>query len=246
MDLTHQLFSANSIYPPPYGGNVRDSGTLQASASWELDFFGKNRAALNATLGRRSAIAAARWRVEAALQDVAAAKAQFYPNINLVAFAGLSSIGFDKLLNSKSEQWGVGPALRLPIFDSGRLRANLRGKTADLDAAIESYNAQLLDAVHEVADRITSAKGVRRQQIEQSAAQSASETAYSIALQRYQAGLGNYLTVLSAEAPLLLQRRQGVDLAARALDTQAQILHAVGGDITTVATATATTTTTTQ
>ena len=52
MDLTHQLFSANSIYPPPYGGNVWDSGTLQASASWELDFFGKNRAALNATLAR--------------------------------------------------------------------------------------------------------------------------------------------------------------------------------------------------
>ena len=47
-----------------------------------------------------------------------------------------ASIGFDKLLNEKSEQWGVGPAIRLPIFDGGRLRANLRSRTADLDAAI--------------------------------------------------------------------------------------------------------------
>ena len=141
-------------------------------------------------------------------------------------------IGFDKLLKSDSEQWGVGPAIRLPLFDGGRLRAKLRGKTAELDSAIESYNSQVLEAVHEVADRISSSQAVRRQQVQQGAAQAATETAYAIALQRYQAGLGNYLNVLSAEAPVLAQRRQGVDLAARALDTQVQILHAIGGDLT--------------
>jgi len=360
LDLTRQLFSANNIYPPPYGGNVWDSGTLQASASWEMDFFGKNHDALEATLGqikaaeadtraargllaanvarsyfslvrieaqlelaqrtlaqrehiqrlvqdrvkagldtqlelqqaggalpearfqievlneqkalvqnalaaltaqpaaqlqltlpalsqikgtavaqsmpldllgRRSDIAAARWRVEAALNDVQASKAQFYPNVNLVAFAGMSSIGFDRLLNPKSEQWGVGPAIRLPLFEGGRLRANLRGKTADLDAAIESYNNQVLEAIHEVADRIASGQAVRRQQAQQQAALESAETAYAIALQRYQAGLGNYLNVLAAEAPLLQQRRQGANLAARALDTQVQVLHAIGGDL---------------
>jgi outer membrane protein TolC len=90
--------------------------------------------------------------------------------------------------------------------------------------------------VHEVADRITSAQAVRRQQTEQSAAQASAETAYAIALQRYEAGLGNYLNVLGAEAPVLAQRRLGVDLAARALDTQVQILHAIGGDVAPAAT----------
>lgn len=360
LDLTRQLYSANGIYPAPFGGNVWDNGSLQATASWELDFFGKNQAALDATLGqaqasaadmraargllaanvarnyfqllrlqahmelaqhtlaqreqtqalvrqrvgagldtqlelqqaasalpearlqialleeqqalvrnalaaltaqaafaqppqlpaladvpavhvassmpldllgRRSDIAAARWRVEAALKDVRAAKAQFYPNINLVAFAGLSSVGFDRLLKSESEQWGVGPAIRLPLFDSGRLRANLRGKAADLDTAIESYNAQVLEAMHEVADRISAAQAVRQQQAQQAAAQAAAEAAYTIAQDRYRAGLATYLNVLSAEAPLLAQRRQGVDLAARAIDTQVQILHAIGGDL---------------
>ena len=56
--------------------------------------------------------------------------------------------------------------------------------------------------------------------------------AYAIALQRYQAGLGNYLQVLSAETAVLAQRRQGVDLAARAIDTQVQLIRALGGGYT--------------
>jgi NodT family efflux transporter outer membrane factor (OMF) lipoprotein len=180
-------------------------------------------------LGRRADIAAARWRVEAATGDVAYAKTQFYPNINLVAFAGFASIGFDNLVNADSRQWGVGPAVRLPIFEGGRLRANLRGKTADLDAAIESYNATVIDAVRDVADQVASAQSVVRQQAEQRDAQAAAESAYDIAVQRYGAGLGNYLNVLTAETSVLVQRREAVDLAARALDTQVGLARALGG-----------------
>ena len=180
-------------------------------------------------LGRRADIVAARWRVEAATQDVGNAKTLFYPNINLNAFAGFQSIGFDKLLQSGSQQWGVGPAIRLPIFEGGKLRANLRGKSADLSAAIETYNATVVDAVRDVADQLTSSQAIARQQAEQASAQASAETAYSIALQRYKAGLGTYLNVLSAETSVLAQRRQGVDLAARALDTQVQLILALGG-----------------
>ena len=180
-------------------------------------------------LGRRADIAAARWRVEAAMQDVGNAKTQFYPNINLVAFAGFQSIGFDKLIQSGSQQWGVGPAIRLPLFEGGHLRANLRGKSADLNAAIESYNALVIDAVRDVADQLASSQSITRQQAEQASAQASAETAYSIALQRYKAGLSTYLNVLSVETSVLSQRRQAVDLVARALDTQVQLIRALGG-----------------
>src|SRR5206468_7703444 len=122
------------------------------------------------------------------------------PNVNLIAFAGLSSIGFSKLLTAGSEQWGIGPAIRLPIFEGGRLRANLRGKAADLDAAVESYNAAVLDAIRDTADSIASAQSISRQQDEQKQAQAAAEFAYDIAVQRYKAGLGTYLNVLAAES----------------------------------------------
>ena len=171
-------------------------------------------------LGQRADIAAARWRVEAAGDDIRNAKAQFYPDINLVAFAGLSSIGLDNLINAGSLQWGVGPAIRLPIFEAGRLRANLRGKTADYDAAVESYNATVIEAIHEVGDQLASGRSIGLQQAQQRQAQQAGEAAYDIALQRYKAGLGNYLNVLAAETEVLAQRRLAVDLAARALDSQ--------------------------
>ncbi len=249
LDATHQLYTRNGLVPAPIGGSEREVGTLQMSGSWELDLFGKNRAALDAAigqsraaqadaqaarmllasnvarnyfqwmrvqgqlevaqrtlaqreqtrqlvkdrlqagldtqlelqqsesalpdaryqietlkeqealllnalaaltsqqnsalaltvkqpsainlvasaqtkvqavpldlLGRRADVVAARWRVEAATKDVDNAKTQFYPNINLTAFAGFSSIGFDKLVQSSSGQWGVGPAIRLPLL----------------------------------------------------------------------------------------------------------------------------------
>jgi NodT family efflux transporter outer membrane factor (OMF) lipoprotein len=357
-DANRTKFSKNYIYPSPLGGSIQEIGTLQLNGSWELDFFGKNRTALDASigsanaaaadeqasrvmlaanvargyfqwarltgqlavaqrtlaqrdetlklvrdrvsagldtrlelrqsegglpearqqieslneqvalaqhaldalvakpnvtqslvppsldsvkaialrsnipvdlLGRRADIAAARWRVEAATSDVANARTQFYPNINLTAFAGFQSIGFSNLVKSGSQQWGVGPAIRLPIFEGGRLRANLRGKASDLDAAIETYNATVIDAVRDVADQVASAQSIARQQTEQRNAEVAAEGAYDIAVQRYRAGLGNYLQVLTAETTVLAQRRLAVDLAARALDTQVSLARALGG-----------------
>ena len=180
-------------------------------------------------LGRRADIAAARWRVEAATQDLGSARAQFYPSVNLVAFAGFSSIGLDQLLAAGSSQWGVGPALRLPLFDGGRLRANLRGKAADLDSAIESYNATVLDAVRDVADQLSSQQSIRRQRVEQASVQALAQTNYDMALQRFGAGVVNVLAVLNAEHALLSQRRQTIDLNARALDTQVALMRALGG-----------------
>lgn len=180
-------------------------------------------------LGRRADVAAARARIEAALGEVQAAKARFYPNINLVAFAGLASIGLDRFLESGSRQYGAGAALSLPVFDSGRLRANLRGKSADLDAAIESYNGAVLEAVRDAADQIASLRSLERQRAEQARAQAAAESAYDLATQRYRAGLSTYLTVLSAESTVLAQRRQAVDLKARTLDTQIALIRALGG-----------------
>jgi NodT family efflux transporter outer membrane factor (OMF) lipoprotein len=180
-------------------------------------------------IGRRADIVAARWRVEAATGDVAAQRAQFYPNVNLTAFIGLSSIGLGQLVRAGSEQWGVGPAIRLPIFDAGRLRAGLRGRNADLDAAVEIYNGALVDAIHDVADQISSTRSVERQQREQASAQESAEAAYDLATQRYRAGIGGYITVLTAETNVIALRRLTTDLRARAIDSQMLLVRSLGG-----------------
>ena len=180
-------------------------------------------------LGRRPDVGAARWRVEAATQDVTLARVQFYPNVNLTAFIGLSALGLGNLLDLGSRQYGVTPALRLPLFDGGRLRAQLGGRQADLDAAIAQYNGVLLDAVKEAGDAIGSGQSLERQQREQVAALASAEKAYAFSVQRYQAGLSTYLVVLNTEAQVLAQRRLGVDLRARQLDTRVALMKALGG-----------------
>ena len=180
-------------------------------------------------LARRADIVAARWRVEAARGEVQVAKSQFYPNINLAAFIGFQSLGVGNLLKGDSFQWGVGPAIRLPIFEAGRLRANLGAKTADVDAAIESYNATVIDAMRDAADQSQALRSVDLQSREQAQALRAAEGAYDIAQRRYQGGLGTYLNVLTAETAVLAQRRARVDLAARAIDAQVGLAQAMGG-----------------
>ncbi|MBI3100623.1 MAG: efflux transporter outer membrane subunit [Burkholderiales bacterium] len=180
-------------------------------------------------LGRRPDVAAARWRIEAATQGVAVARSEFYPNINLAAFVGLNAVGLDRLFNAGSRQIGVAPALRLPLFDGGRLRAQLGGRQAELDAAIAQYNGLVLDAAKEAGDAIASLQSLQRQQALQDQAAASAEKAYQFAQERYRAGLGSYLVVLSTENQVLAQRRLGVDLQARQLDTRIALMKALGG-----------------
>jgi len=180
-------------------------------------------------LGRRPDVVAALWRVEAAQQDVKQARTQFYPNINLSAFVGFNALGLNQLWDSGSRQYGVTPALRLPLFDGGRLRAQLSGRQAERDMAIAQYNSTVLEAVKETTDAISSSQSVDRQYAQQSLALASAERAHALAQQRYQAGLGNQLAVLSAESLVLSQRRAAIDLKARQLGTRVNLMRALGG-----------------
>ncbi|WP_413436457.1 efflux transporter outer membrane subunit [Sulfuriferula sp. GW1] len=180
-------------------------------------------------LGHRADVVAARWRVESELQGIREARAAFYPNINLSAFIGFESIGLSKWLSAGSRTFGAGPALSLPIFDAGHLRAQLRGRTARADAAIESYNTTVLNALRDVADQLSSWHAVQTQLQEQMAARKAVDSAYDMALARYQEGLTNYLNVLTAQNAVLQQRNKLIDLQARVYDLDVGLTRALGG-----------------
>lgn len=187
-------------------------------------------AALGADLlGRRADLVAQRWRVEAALHDVDVARGEFYPDVNLVAFVGLSSLGLDRLLDAGARTWGAGPALRLPVFDGGRLRAQLARRGAEADAAIDDWNATLLRALREVADEMATLRALQRQQAAQEQALAAAEAASKLALQRHRAGLAGRLAVLAADAAVLAQQAAAADLKARHLAAEVALARALGG-----------------
>ncbi|MEP7064031.1 MAG: efflux transporter outer membrane subunit [Betaproteobacteria bacterium] len=180
-------------------------------------------------LGRRPDLTAQRWRVEAAAQDIASAKGAFYPNVNLLAFVGLQSLAGGNLLTAASGMAGAGPALTLPIFDAGRLRASLAGKDADYDVAVGQYNQALADAMRDVVDQLAAMRSVDAQRAQQAAALRTAHEAYELALLRYREGLGNYLQVLSAEQPMLAQQSLRADLDARELEVSINLVRALGG-----------------
>jgi NodT family efflux transporter outer membrane factor (OMF) lipoprotein len=180
-------------------------------------------------LGRRPDLAAARWRVEAARGGSAAAKAEFYPNVNLLAFIGYSSIGLSNLLKSASGIAGLGPAISLPLFDGGRRRANLEGAHAEEDLALAQYNQILVEAVRDVADQAASQRSLAAQARDSAQALSQSSRAYDLARRRFAAGLASEGAALSAESPWLERRRAAADLRERQLAARIGLIKALGG-----------------
>ena len=157
------------------------------------------------------------------------ARTQFYPNVNLGMFAGYNALGTQHLLEAGSHQYGIVPALRLPLFEGGRLKAQLSGREAERDLAVAQYNQAVLDAVREAADAIHSEASASQQVAEQSRALAAAQQARTLAQQREQAGLGNRLNVLGVQAAWLAQQRTAIDLQARLLDVRVQLVRALGG-----------------
>jgi NodT family efflux transporter outer membrane factor (OMF) lipoprotein len=180
-------------------------------------------------LAHRPDIAAAKARVAASQAGREAAHAAFYPNVNLIGFAGFTAVGLDVLPKGDSQTFTLGPALHLPVLDAGRLKAEYRKSGADLDAAVASYNETVLRAVREAADQAARVQSLDLQLAEQWRALEAAEQAYSLAEQRYGAGLTNFLTVLNAETQVLAARRSRLNLLADRTLARVALLVALGG-----------------
>ncbi|WP_043309265.1 efflux transporter outer membrane subunit [Pseudomonas sp. ML96] len=184
-------------------------------------------------LGQRPDLQARRWQVAAAARGIEVAKADFYPNIDLLAGLGsnatqgslLDFLHYDKLA------YNLGPALNLPLYDGGRRRGELGVASADYDLAVEQYNQGLLLALQQVADGL-----VRQQSLQQQAQLAAEAVAVAqrscdLAALAQRRGLTGYDEVLQA-LPALLERQltQQQVLAAR-LSAQADLLLALGGGV---------------
>ncbi len=180
-------------------------------------------------IGRRPDVVAARWRAEAAAKRIGVAQAQFYPDVNLVADIGFQALGLRNLFISGSDIGQVGPAMTLPIFEGGRLRANLHVARADYDDAVAVYDGTLVQALHDVADAAASERALSSRLKESRDALAAYEQAYHVASLRYEGGLANFQTVLLAEDSVLQARRTVVDLEARAFSLDIQLVKALGG-----------------
>lgn len=180
-------------------------------------------------LGRRPDVASARAQVESAAYGVKAAEAQFYPNVNLTAFAGFQSLGLSQLFDASDRIIGGGAALSLPVFNRDALRGDLYARQAQVDQSVAQYNQTLLDAARQVADVVANWRALEHETAEVRTALDDAQRSYDLTTERYRAGLDNYLSVLSSENQVLLAQGLRAELQARRLTFSVDLVRALGG-----------------
>jgi len=185
-----------------------------------------------ALIARRPDVLASRRRVEAAASRVGAARASFFPDINLSPSIGLQALGIGNLVRSGSDFGSVGPAVDLPIFEGGRLRGQLRQAEAEYDLAVSQYDGALTEALREVADAAASERALSERLSQSALAEAYAQEAFISATNRYRGGLATYLDVLTAEDALITSRRTVASLRTRGFSLDISLTRALGGGFT--------------
>ncbi|MFL9932351.1 efflux transporter outer membrane subunit [Paraburkholderia sp. RL18-103-BIB-C] len=197
---------------------LADTDTLSVPASLPLEL-----------LGRRPDIVAARLRVQAATAKIAATRAQFYPNINLSAGAGLASLSLGSLFSSASAFFALGPAVSLPIFELGQLRSQLHGDYAQADETIALYNKTLDSALADVARSIATMRNLTALIDEQKRIVAAREQMLAVATERQRRGLIAQADVLAQRDMKLDEQLRLLELNAQRRDADVALIRALGG-----------------
>lgn len=180
-------------------------------------------------LARRPDLQAAHWYIESSLSSIDAAKAAFYPDVNLMAFLQQDALHLSDLFRHSAQQMGVTAGLTLPIFDSGRLNANLDITQAQSNLTVANYNKAVVDAVNDVARAASQVetlaqKNQHQQQIEHDALR-----VVGLAQARFNAGIIAGSRVSEAKIPALRERCNALLLQGQWLDASIQLNRALGG-----------------
>lgn len=180
-------------------------------------------------LARRPDLQEAHWYIEASLSEIDAAKAAFYPDINLMAFLQQDALHLSDLFRHSAQQMGVTAGLTLPIFDSGRLNANLDIASAQSNLSIAKYNKAVVDVVNQVAKTASQVETLMAKNQQQAQVEKDVQRVVNLAQQRKNAGIISGAKVSVAKLPALQERIGAIRLHGQWVDASIQLTSALGG-----------------
>ncbi|WP_405232222.1 efflux transporter outer membrane subunit [Lentisalinibacter salinarum] len=179
-------------------------------------------------LRRRPDVIAAERELAAATAEVGGATAAFFPRLVLGASGGFEAGDVSDLATGDSRTLGIVPFLRWPVFQGGRLRAELRAAEARERAALARYEGAVLRALADAESALAAWAGERGTLAELRQASAAAAEAADIAARLYEQGLGDFLTVLDAERRLAETDDERVRAEIRALLALVRVYKALG------------------
>ena len=155
------------------------------------------------TLRQRPDVRLASWQVLAAAARNRAARAERFPSLNLTGSLGITSLSSGKWFNPETFTAGVISSLSGPIFDAGRIQANIEATDAATDQALQAYRTRILTALSEVEDALIACKRSSERLASLEKATSLARETDRLARQRYEAGEIDFLSVLDSQRTLI-------------------------------------------
>lgn len=167
--------------------------------------------------------------LKAANANIGAARAAFFPSITLTGSAGTASSDLSGLFEGGSGAWSFAPSVNIPIFNAGRLQANLDVAEIRTEKSVVSYEKTVQTAFQEVADALAARSFLKEQEDAQAALVKAAERSLALAEVRYENGADDYLAVLDARRELLTARQSLVEVKRLKLTNRITLYRSLGG-----------------
>lgn len=181
-------------------------------------------------LARRPDLRVAERRVAAASARVAQARASLYPQLRLTGSGGTTSTELEDLLDGDFSVWSFGAGLLQPVFQGGRLRANVDLARAVEDEALAGFAQSVLSALAEVETALFAQDVLARQEKALALAAMNAVEAQRTAEQRYASGLSDFLLLLETQRQAFEAESQLLDLRRQRLASRVDLYLALGGD----------------
>ncbi len=201
---------------------------------------GKVPTGLPATLlDRRPDLAAAERRIAAADQRLLEAKRALLPALSLTGSFGSASEDIGDLLSGDFSIWGVAGNVVQPVFQGGRLRANVRRRGSELELAAAEFEQAALTAFSEVENALAAERFLNQRVEALADAARLAEAAYRRSLEEFRVGTGDVLTVLASQQRFFSTRSQWLAVRRERLDNRIDLYLALGGSFRPLASAAA-------
>lgn len=180
-------------------------------------------------LTRRPDVLQAERALRAANANIGAARAAFFPSITLTTGVGIASDSLGGLFSGGGGTWSFIPQIKLPIFEAGRLSANLEATKVQREINVAQYEKSIQTAFREVADAfaekstLTERLDARRKLVD------ATKASFTLSEARYKGGIDSYLGLLDSQRALYLAELDLIDIRLIESANRVALYKVLGG-----------------
>ena len=181
------------------------------------------------TLRQRPDVRVAERRLAAQTARLGEAEAARYPSFRLSGSLGLEALELDALADRDANTHSLFGGITAPVFNAGRIAANIEIQDALVEQARLAYRAAVLAALEEVENALTAVANTDARRVKLAEAAAAARTTLAIAEYRYASGLADFLSVLDAQRTQLSLDEQLAGSTGELARAQVRLYKALGG-----------------